>query len=143
MLGLIRVRHGWNLAGEMVVTAIVSLMCLARFRLRPLQAVVSILALWLGVAAPFASPATLAQPVTPTTQPVTPATTHAFGRPFVNVESFSGEGELAVVSQGKLWVLDGANGSVAEVPAPKGQVPSSPSFSSDGRWLSFITTRQT
>jgi sugar lactone lactonase YvrE len=59
------------------------------------------------------------------------------------VESFSGEGELAVVSQGKLWVLDGANGSVAEVPAPKGQVPSSPSFSSDGRWLSFITTRQT
>jgi WD40 repeat protein len=108
----------------------------ARVPLRPLEAAVSILALWLGVFALVATPATLGQPVTP-------ATTHALGQPFVNVRSFSGEGELAVVSQGKLWVLDGANGSVAELPVPTGQVPSSPSFSSDGRWVSFITTRQT
>jgi hypothetical protein len=127
----------------MPVTAIVSLIRGARARLRPLEAAVSILALSLGVFAPVATPVSLGQPVTPATEPVTPAPTHALGQPFINVASFSSEGELAVVSQGKLWVLDGAKGSVAELPVPTGQVPSSPSFSFDGRWVSFITTRQT
>ncbi|MGA3222047.1 MAG: hypothetical protein ABSE77_23780, partial [Acidimicrobiales bacterium] len=115
----------------------------ARAPLRPLEAAVSILALWPGVFAAVATPATLGQPDTPAAQPVTSATTHVLGQPFVNVRSFSGEGELAVVSRGKLWVLDGANGSVAEIPVPNGQMPLSPSFSSDGRWVSFMTTRQT
>jgi hypothetical protein len=115
----------------------------ARAPLRPLEGAVSILALWLGVFAPVATQVSLGQPVTPATEPVTPVTTHALGQPFMNVASFSGEGELAVVSQGKLWALDGAKGSVAELPVPPGQVPSSPSFSFDGRWVSYITTRQT
>jgi hypothetical protein len=132
-----------TLSGAVPVTAIVSLMRGARAPLRPLEATFSILALWLGVFAPVATQVSLGQPLTPATEPVTPATTHALGQPFMNVASFSGESELAVVSQGKLWVLDGANGSVAKLPVPTGQVPSSPSFSSDGRWLSFITTRQT
>ncbi len=36
-------------------------------------------------------------------------------RPFVNVRAFRHEGELAFISRGSLWVLDGAAGSLRKV----------------------------
>ena len=36
-------------------------------------------------------------------------------QPFVNIQAFSHEGELAFVSRGSLWVLDGPAGSLRKV----------------------------
>ncbi len=57
--------------------------------------------------------------------------------PTVDVAAFRGHGELAFVSRGHLWVLDGMTGELREVPAP-GVTPLDPVFSPDGRWLAFL-----
>jgi Tol biopolymer transport system component len=83
------------------------------------------------------------------------------GRPFVDVRAFSREGELAFISRGALWVLDGAAGSLRKVASttytaqsvadyswntqvsqstPVG--PSGPTLSHDGRWLAYLVTVQ-
>jgi hypothetical protein len=56
--------------------------------------------------------------------------------PSVNIAAFAGHGELAFVSRGTLWVLDGATRTLRRV-APPDMRPSSPVFSVDGRWLAF------
>ena len=61
-------------------------------------------------------------------------------RPFVDVRAFSHEGELAFVSRGSLWVLDGAARSLRRLPGPAGYGPATPEFSSDGRWLAYLAT---
>jgi Tol biopolymer transport system component len=55
----------------------------------------------------------------------------------VNAKAFTDEGDLAFVSRHALWVLDGSNGSLREV-AATGAID--PVFSSDGRWLAYVTT---
>jgi Tol biopolymer transport system component len=82
-------------------------------------------------------------------------------RPFVDIRAFSREGELAFISRGALWVLDGAAGSLRKVASttytaqsvadygfntqvsrstPVG--PSGPTLSHDGRWLAYLVTVQ-
>lgn len=61
-------------------------------------------------------------------------------RPVVDARALAGEGRLAFVSGRGLWVLDGANGSLREVPVPRGFVPTSPTFSPDGLWLAYLAT---
>lgn len=61
------------------------------------------------------------------------------GGPVVDTSAFSGHGLLAFVSRGRLWVIDGATGSLTRLPAPSGSlVPQGPVFSSDGRWLAYL-----
>ena len=60
--------------------------------------------------------------------------------PFVNVRGFAHDGELAFISRGALWVLDGPAGAVRELRTPRGFTPASPSFSHDGRWLAYLAT---
>src|SRR5206468_7860949 len=60
--------------------------------------------------------------------------------PSVNVAAFAGHGELAFVSRGALWVLDGATRTLRLV-APPDMRPSDPVFSADGRWLAFAAIR--
>jgi hypothetical protein len=70
------------------------------------------------------------------------------GRPFVNVNAFRHQGELAFISRGTLWVLDGAAGSLRKVASTTIDsqstpvVPGSPAFSHDGRWLAYLETPQ-
>ncbi|MGD0386065.1 MAG: hypothetical protein ABSB73_08000 [Solirubrobacteraceae bacterium] len=56
--------------------------------------------------------------------------------PFANIRAFGREGELAFVSRGRLWVLDGAAGTLTPLTRPSQQA-SDPEFSPDGRWLVF------
>ncbi len=65
----------------------------------------------------------------------------AAGRPFVNSRAFHGEGELAFISRGGLWALDGASGSLRRLPVPDGFSPVAPKFSRDGRWLAYLVNR--
>ena len=60
--------------------------------------------------------------------------------PSVNVAAFAGHGELAFVSRGTLWVLDGTTRTLRRVATP-GMTPSNPVYSPDGRWLAFVGTR--
>jgi dipeptidyl aminopeptidase/acylaminoacyl peptidase len=60
-------------------------------------------------------------------------------RPFADPRAFSGHGDLAFISQGRLWVLDGASGRLRAV-SPRGDQPSDPQFSPDGRWLTFAAS---
>jgi len=62
-------------------------------------------------------------------------------RPFVNVRAFANHGELAFVSRGKLWLLDGPRGSLRRLPLPAGLSAETPRFSHDGRWLAYAVTR--
>ena len=62
-------------------------------------------------------------------------------RPFVNVGAFAHQGELAFVSRGAVWVLNGSRGTVRRLPVPTGETASSPSFSRDGRWLVYLVSR--
>ncbi|MGD1051484.1 MAG: hypothetical protein ABR947_10465 [Solirubrobacteraceae bacterium] len=83
------------------------------------------------------------------------------GRPFVNVTAFGHAGDLAFISRGTLWVLNGAAGSLRRVASttetaqsvaaygwntrvsqstPVG--PADPTFSPDGRWLAYLVTTQ-
>ncbi len=58
--------------------------------------------------------------------------------PTVDARAFTHEGDLAFISRGTLWVLDGSSGRLRKVTVPLGLVPESPAFSSDGRWLSYL-----
>ena len=58
--------------------------------------------------------------------------------PTVDARAFAHEGDLAFISRGTLWVLDGASGRLRKVTVPLGLVPESPAFSPDGRWLSYL-----
>ena len=58
--------------------------------------------------------------------------------PFANLRAFSGHGELAFVSRGALWVLDGESETLRRLPVPRGRSPESPVFSRDGRWLAWV-----
>lgn len=58
----------------------------------------------------------------------------------MNVGAFAGHGDLAFVSRGTLWLLDGATKTLRRV-APPDMRPSSPVFSPDGRWLAFLASR--
>ena len=67
------------------------------------------------------------------------------GAPVVGANAFTGHGRLAFVSGGRLYVLDGtARGTAAVLHAvvigkvPAGQVPGSPAWSADGKWLAFL-----
>jgi WD40-like Beta Propeller Repeat len=62
-------------------------------------------------------------------------------RPFVNVRAFEHAGELAFISRGALWVLDGSAHSLRRLRAPRGYAVASPTFSHDGRWLAYLATR--
>jgi hypothetical protein len=73
--------------------------------------------------------------------PVSGRSSQAAGRPpaqvpVVNVSAFAGRGELAFISRGRLWVLDGEAGTLRRVATP-GVTPRGPAFSPDGRWLAF------
>jgi hypothetical protein len=61
--------------------------------------------------------------------------------PFANLRAFAGHGELAFVSRGAMWVMDGATGTLRRLPVPAGFTPSSPSLSHDGRWLAYLADR--
>jgi Tol biopolymer transport system component len=63
--------------------------------------------------------------------------------PVVDQAAFAGHGQLAFVSRGTLWVVDGASASTAlrQVRTP-GLVPRSPSFSPDGKWLAFVASKE-
>jgi dipeptidyl aminopeptidase/acylaminoacyl peptidase len=63
-------------------------------------------------------------------------------RPTVDAGTFAGDGELAFVSRGTPWVLDGPR-SLRQLPVPNGFTPSSPAFSYDGKWVAYTTTKFT
>jgi hypothetical protein len=70
--------------------------------------------------------------------PAQPARSRPAGPVFsVNAAAFAGHGELAFVSRGTLWVLDGTAKTLRRVPA-RGVTPVDPVFSPDGRWLAFL-----
>jgi hypothetical protein len=56
--------------------------------------------------------------------------------PVVGARAWAGRGDLAFVSLGALYVLDGTTGKLALV-AGEGAAPSAPQFSPDGKWLSY------
>jgi hypothetical protein len=58
--------------------------------------------------------------------------------PYANLRAFKGQGELAFISRGQGWVIDGGRGTLRRLPAPGGDTPSSPVFSHDGRWLAYV-----
>jgi len=58
--------------------------------------------------------------------------------PFADLRAFSGRGELAVVSRGAMWVLDGS--SLRRLPVPGRESAQTPVFSRDGRWLAYLTS---
>lgn len=62
-------------------------------------------------------------------------------RPFVDARAFAGEGDLAFVSRGALWLLDAGSGRLRRLPVPAGLTASSPTFSPDGRWLAYLVSR--
>lgn len=62
-------------------------------------------------------------------------------KPVVNAAAFGHHGELAFVSRGALWVLDGSTSSLRSVATP-GLVASDPEYSHDGRWLAFIASKE-
>jgi Tol biopolymer transport system component len=57
--------------------------------------------------------------------------------PRVNTAAFAGQGDLAFVSSGELYVLDGTSRTYHRV-TEGSSVPSGPAFSHDGRWLAFV-----
>jgi dipeptidyl aminopeptidase/acylaminoacyl peptidase len=62
--------------------------------------------------------------------------------PVVGASAFAGQGKLAFVSAGRLYVLDGSAAgrpaALDAVTAPAGVV--APAFSPDGQWLAFLVT---
>jgi len=57
-------------------------------------------------------------------------------RPSVDRAAFAHFGDLAFISKGALWVLDGATGKLTLLAAAS-QQPSDQEFSPDGRWVSY------
>ena len=57
--------------------------------------------------------------------------------PSVAAAAIAGHGELAFVSRGTLWVLNGTTSRLRRVATP-GMTPLDPAFSPDGRWLAFV-----
>jgi TolB protein len=58
-------------------------------------------------------------------------------RPFVDVRAFNHDGELAFVSKGQLWVLNGDTNDLVHV-SRGSQQAADPQFSPNGRWLSYL-----
>jgi Tol biopolymer transport system component len=58
--------------------------------------------------------------------------------PAVNAMAFAHDGDLAFISRGTLWVLDGSSARLRRIRVPLGLLPESPTFSADGRWLSYL-----
>jgi Tol biopolymer transport system component len=58
--------------------------------------------------------------------------------PAVDANALRGHGDLAFVSGGRLWVLDGSTQALRQVRHGHGGVD--PQFSPDGRWLAFAAT---
>jgi hypothetical protein len=56
----------------------------------------------------------------------------------VDVRAFSGHGDLAFVSLGDLYVLDGADGKLVNVTGP-GRAAGNPEFSVGAKWLTYET----
>lgn len=52
-----------------------------------------------------------------------------------NVPAFRGQGQLAFVLAGRLFLLDGNRGAVRVL---AGRAPTDPSWSADGRWLAYL-----
>ncbi|HVV75898.1 MAG TPA: hypothetical protein VHC43_07665 [Mycobacteriales bacterium] len=76
----------------------------------------------------------------PGPRPPATASSHAApGHPVVNAAALRGHGSLAFISDGGLWLLDGATGSLRPLPTGGG-TPQHPAFSADGRWLSYTAT---
>ncbi len=80
-----------------------------------------------------------------TARAVPAATSQVTGVPVAGATAFTGHGRLAFVSSGRLYVLDGtARGTAAVLHAvvigtvAAGQVPGSPAWSADGKWLAFL-----
>ncbi|MGA3360708.1 MAG: hypothetical protein ABSD82_01590 [Solirubrobacteraceae bacterium] len=67
------------------------------------------------------------------------AMTFAPAGPTVDARAFSHEGDLAFVSRGALWVLDGS-GRLRRVARHAGYGAPAPAFSADGRWLAYVTS---
>src|ERR1039457_4136232 len=59
--------------------------------------------------------------------------------PLVNLAAMRHEGELAFVSQGNLYIIDGSASAVHEIPAGSGVPVTHPAFSPDGKWLAYET----
>jgi hypothetical protein len=69
--------------------------------------------------------------------------TSPVGAPTLNAGAFAHEGDLAFVSRGTLWVLTGGSGRLQKITVAKGFFGSSPAFSADGRWMSFVASKPT
>jgi hypothetical protein len=65
-----------------------------------------------------------------------PVTAAVLGAPSVDRTAFLHSGDLAFVSEGGLWALDGATGRLSLL-APASEQPSLGQFSPNGRWLSY------
>jgi hypothetical protein len=61
--------------------------------------------------------------------------------PYANVRALEGRGEVAFISRGQVWSLDGTRETLRRLPVPAGYSPSSPVLSHDGRWLAYLVTR--
>ncbi|HYA44064.1 MAG TPA: hypothetical protein VED59_00535 [Acidimicrobiales bacterium] len=66
------------------------------------------------------------------------AASQAPGTPYVNWSAFFGYGDLAFVSLGDLYVLNGTGGQLVNVTGP-GRAASDPEFSPNGEWLIYET----
>jgi WD40-like Beta Propeller Repeat len=60
------------------------------------------------------------------------------GGPLVDARAFAGQGELAFVSKGVLWLL--AGGGTRRLGGEGPRIAGSPAFSPDGKWLAYLET---
>ncbi len=91
-------------------------------------AVVVAVSLSLGVARP--------------TKVVRPLSTSS-SRPIVNAHALHDKGNVAFISRGVVWTIDGRDGALSSLPTVKGYSPTSPQFSPNGKWLAYLETRTT
>jgi TolB protein len=61
--------------------------------------------------------------------------------PVVHIAGLHGDGSLAFISRGSLWLLDTSTYSVHEL-VPAKDHPDAPQFSADGKWLAFLAHRR-
>jgi TolB protein len=86
-------------------------------------------------ASPGPTPAKPGQPGQPPAASQPPSTDPV--NPSANPEAFRGQGKLAFIAAGRLYVLDGSTAKVTAITAQGGQ-PVSPVWSADGQWLAFL-----